>query len=453
MPATQSRPARGATPPRRAAPAAAVSLPIRSVRLTGKTRPLEAALRTLGVPASRVPAPAITALAPFYVNDKGPTAPAQAKSNKASSSKRSAPEPADAPPSKAQRALAVRDATAARRVKKHEDLYEPMAASSGKLSLLEKIKVSDPVRHDYVRRVGLFEQWREVQGLPAPKSGEELLPLLLDRLDAMFLEGDPHGDGEKLVAGIQHLMPEVAVVDTWHKRVKDALSGWEKRGPAASRAPPPKAGVMAIVGALLWGNRCLSATNVLLAFLAYARPGEVDSLRVRQAIAPSPSAGMANHWGLLIGPMENDNPAKSGEREESILIDNNGFEFVNEIVMPSLTQNRDPSSLLLPITPEDVVADWQWACQRLRIDKLDISRYALRHAGASHEVLNNLRSLENIKLRGRWKTDSSMRRYLKAAKAMDMANKFPAAVLAYGIEVEKELPGILSGATPPSAPA
>ena len=46
---------------------------------------------------------------------------------------------------------------------------------------------------------------------------------------------------------------------------------------------------------------------------------------------------------------------------------------------------------------------------------IGIVPYSFRHGGASHDALNHVRTPEQIKLRGRWKSDSSLQRYTKPA--------------------------------------
>lgn len=50
--------------------------------------------------------------------------------------------------------------------------------------------------------------------------------------------------------------------------------------------------------------------------------------------------------------------------------------------------------------------------------------YGLRHGGASHDTLNRLRSLQQVKERGRWVTDSSVRRYKGKPCAVGIGKAF-----------------------------
>ena len=65
------------------------------------------------------------------------------------------------------------------------------------------------------------------------------------------------------------------------------------------------------------------------------------------------------------------------------------------------------------------------------------------------------RTVEAVKARGRWRSDSSLRRYGKPAKAQQALRALPANVVAYGQLVEKQLKDIFEGRvsvpTPPGA--
>eukprot|EP00973_Karenia_brevis_P068349 9507587-Karenia_brevis.AAC.1 len=51
--------------------------------------------------------------------------------------------------------------------------------------------------------------------------------------------------------------------------------------------------------------------------------------------------------------------------------------------------------------------------------------YQLRHSGASRDFQAGHRTLKEIKRRGRWKTDSSVRRYEKGGRITDQLQKLP----------------------------
>ena len=78
--------------------------------------------------------------------------------------------------------------------------------------------------------------------------------------------------------------------------------------------------------------------------------------------------------------------------------------------------------------------------------------YSLRHAGASNDIIQKRRSVLEVKLRGRWKSDSSLARYMKPARVLQQANLLPAPVLDYGKRVRSSLQDVFLGRVAPAAP-
>ena len=75
------------------------------------------------------------------------------------------------------------------------------------------------------------------------------------------------------------------------------------------------------------------------------------------------------------------------------------------------------------------------------------SLYVLRHSGASDDLLSCRRSLTEIKARGRWVTDSSLRRYAKATKLQQNLNQLDAAVIAFGNAIDAQLVSLVEDAS------
>ena len=63
------------------------------------------------------------------------------------------------------------------------------------------------------------------------------------------------------------------------------------------------------------------------------------------------------------------------------------------------------------------------ALDALQMDHMGVELYSLRHGGASDDFLTKRRTLPEIKHRGRWRADSSVRRYTKIARALKELEK------------------------------
>ena len=76
----------------------------------------------------------------------------------------------------------------------------------------------------------------------------------------------------------------------------------------------------------------------------------------------------------------------------------------------------------------------------------------LRRGGASFDSMFRRRPLPEIKKRGRWRSDASVRRYEKAALARRGAARLSAETQAYAQRVEADLQSFFLGDRPPPAP-
>ena len=74
-------------------------------------------------------------------------------------------------------------------------------------------------------------------------------------------------------------------------------------------------------------------------------------------------------------------------------------------------------------TREQLQSAFRAELNRLGMNNIVSSLYGLRHGGASHDSLFQLRESLDVKLRGRWSSDKSMLRYRKAALSQKEASK------------------------------
>ena len=50
--------------------------------------------------------------------------------------------------------------------------------------------------------------------------------------------------------------------------------------------------------------------------------------------------------------------------------------------------------------------------------------YVMRHSGAGNDIVNRLRSRGEVKQRGRWDSDRTIKRYLKGVRVAEQINRF-----------------------------
>ena len=83
--------------------------------------------------------------------------------------------------------------------------------------------------------------------------------------------------------------------------------------------------------------------------------------------------------------------------------------------------------------------------EALRLHAIAPCRYSLRHGGVSHDLMSRGRSVEEAKRRGRWRSDTSLRRYAKESRVLSELRKVSPAVLEFGGAVQQQLHLLLRG--------
>jgi len=171
---------------------------------------------------------------------------------------------------------------------------------------------------------------------------------------------------------------------------------------------------------------------------------------VRQLVTPQPEAGSHfSKYGFILYPFELNVPGETGTLDESVLWD------VDDWLTPAfdlLVQNRALDAPLWPEPPSRVVEDFKTAVEALGLSSLKLCRYGLRHGGASDDLLTKARPALDVKMRGHWKSDSSLKRYGKETRILTELNKAAPSVLQYGRSILADLPQLLLNQRPAAAP-
>ena len=159
-------------------------------------------------------------------------------------------------------------------------------------------------------------------------------------------------------------------------------------------------------------------------------------------MAPVPASGIAA-WALLLAPSSLGRPSKTKEFDESILLDMSWIPGLHQFLLRLKTVLG--SRRIFPMDYLEFLTCFRRCAETAGIDGLAPHPYSLRHGGACQDGLYGLRPLTLVKRRGRWKADSSVRRYEKHARVLREIERLPAKTVAYAQVVERRLVPILSG--------
>ena len=230
-----------------------------------------------------------------------------------------------------------------------------------------------------------------------------------------------------------------------------ALKGWRKSAPGGSNLPMPLLGLHALVGAALYMKQPAFALAVQIAFWAYLRPGELLDLHGHQLVPPHVGKNLClPFWGIIVRSLELGRASKVGEHDESVMLDVPSLAWSTPWLQLLRTTRHDKR--IWPFSHKEYNTTFQARSVDAGVDGLGCPPYALRHGGASHDAVTATRSLAEIKARGRWRADASVRRYQKASRAQQQIHRLSDATIAYGELVGANLEAFMNNPSLVPAP-
>ncbi|CAK0857017.1 unnamed protein product [Prorocentrum cordatum] len=313
-----------------------------------------------------------------------------------------------------------------------------------------------------------LDEWLAEQGLPArptfslderrmiplaPEAAAELDCSLAEWMLGQYLEGVDHWRGVQMLAALQWSDPRLGRDGGARlPGARQSLRGWKVLTPPLTRLPLPEEVVAALACELVSMGLWEVAACVVLSMVFYMRPGEWGRVRVKHAIAPRASGSQAlRQWALVLHPRDGEEarPSKTAEFDESLVLDLTCDLWLGG-VLRSLTAAKPPDAALFSFSVEEFAEIFRRAVRRLGLEPAPMP-CLLRHAGASRDFVNGLRPLSEVKRRGRWKTDASVRRYEKGGRLSEQFAKLPPALQKHALRCHSVLPEVLLGglAAPP----
>ena len=310
-------------------------------------------------------------------------------------------------------------------------------ASACNRTLLEMCAVQETLT-DYLRRLTRLRRWLNVN-LHSPATVGDLDNLLPVYFTELFNAGLSVGEGSKTLAAVLHFWPHGR-----HQlpRAWRAIKGWNKLAPMRTRSPMPWLALMCCIGAALHQGLVDLAVAMLLQFVCYLRPNELLSLTPECFASPSThSRSTKCGWGLVLRPFEQGRAAKSGEFDEAVMIDRPDLPALN--LFCSVLQKRAPKRSVWNFTQTEYAQHLRKLLAKSQLEHMGLDAYALRHGGASADRLDNRRSLAAVKRRGRWRADTSLRRYEKSTIVLKQVERMGTSALEYGKLVDMKLNKLL----------
>ena len=320
------------------------------------------------------------------------------------------------------------------------------AELSANQSFLQLQSVTPLTREAYEAAYEFFETFALENGL-AFLELEQLDQALTAFMDHRYLEGDAAYVGNRLLCALCWKRPSLGRpkdVDLPHAKL--ALRGWKRVAPGAGRLPLTWE---LVCGAAMWAlslRRHHLALVLLLSTACYLRPSEMRRLRVQDVIRAIPQAGPAHRfWGVNMHQFvdEDSGCSKTGHFDEGVLLDLPKHRCITYL-LAQLSANRGGHEQLAPVQPAELAEFLRQFAVKLRLPFRPLP-YQLRHTGPSTDSAEGLRSLQEIKRRGRWQADNSVKRYEKAAQLTRVLNSLTPAAQSFCLLSAKELPDVIYG--------
>ncbi|CAE7502120.1 unnamed protein product [Symbiodinium sp. KB8] len=307
------------------------------------------------------------------------------------------------------------------------------------MSRLEKKSIGRDQRKQYQRYLSSFKDYCMEFGLTWPPT--ELDWTLADYFDVMFLDGNSQATGQKILAAVEYAFIEKkgSLV-----RARRALRGWQKLMPSQSRLPLPKMiayGMGQIMLARGHREKCL---KLLMDFDLYLRPSEGMDVLGQHVLAPVAGAGRQfQKYSVIIRDQDQGKPDKTGTFDNTLILDNPATEAWLGPLLHRMALKRGRDRPLFGFTKEEFRKEFEIASKALGLKNL--VTYQLRHGGASEDLNSKTRDYHSVQQRGRWRTDSSVRRYAKTGKLQKLLQEVEPHILEYCRRSLRLVPRALQG--------
>ena len=160
--------------------------------------------------------------------------------------------------------------------------------------------------------------------------------------------------------------------------------------------------------------------------MGYLRPSEALRARGSRLIPPT-LGGACDGWSSALRPRELAVPSKTQLYDQVIPFDVPLYGFL-PAALQWLKASTRPNELLFPVTLVQASALFKQAAEDVGVGTLTPQLCRLRHSGPSVELALKLRTLVSVKLRGRWRLDAPVARYLTPGRVNEQLQRLAPAV-------------------------
>ena len=255
---------------------------------------------------------------------------------------------------------------------------------------------------------------------------------LCSYLDDLFFHGKQIWEARYAVYGTIWLKQLVRHCPHTLPRAREALLGWGKASPEVVGDPLPWEAALLIAQHMADSGTptgLAGARAVLVGFDGYLRPAETLGIRKsdvtinrRNTVLRYPTITLTIAPQRLT-PDTGDPPprrTKAGHHDDTIIIGDEASRSAGRGLVVGILRLAfnvaSANQLLFNLDLNDYQALFRSAVRDLKLQKLKPTPHGLRHGGPSTDAALQVRSRDDIRKRGRWQADVSVRRYEKSGK-------------------------------------
>ena len=256
---------------------------------------------------------------------------------------------------------------------------------------------------------------------------------LTEYLNHIWESGKGKGKAKNTVYGIEYLMPHLKSRLLMAHRF---LRGLYRLSPPQPWPPLTWDLTCAISIRVMLNGSFRAGVACLLAFHCFLRVGELVAVRPVDVIDSSSSTrrvGVHSPHMVLILPR-----TKTGHNQEVSVLD----PFLASLVR-QLVRSTPPTGRLFGCASKPAFRHrFKQACADLSLSESFVP-HSLRHGGATEAYLLG-RPIEDIQLRGRWKSTMSARHYIQQSRSLLASQHIPLSTRLLSSAIAKRLPVFIS---------
>lgn len=310
---------------------------------------------------------------------------------------------------------------------------------------LRELSVGAITAGHYSRAVAEFEAW--VRSLGVDVAPGNAADAWLERfLDLLASHGEHAWVGRNLVFGYiwRYALPPGSPLTL--PAAKQALRGWLRVAPGGSRDPIPW---LVVAGMAHWlvntasSEALLAATAFVVSADMYLRPTECLRIARQHIFAPVKRSRYAD-WSIVIFPFDEGIPSKTYTYDHTVTAGTPaaGRGFVRDVI-EVLFRTTAAGRVFAGLELQRYEFWVREASRAVGVQSLRPSPHGARHCGPSEDAYLAVRSLDEIKHRGRWAAPQSVERYSKFGALLRQLNKLSVVQRRDFERQNRELPALL----------